>query len=294
MVAETHLNAAEDPHRTIGTEGGEMTGEVGRRLYTHHWMPSSPVPGRRPVIIVHGFGEHLGRYGHVSRALAGAGHEVWALDLRGHGRSEGPRADVGSLGTVLASVDELVARVGRAAKGPTLPVLFGHSMGGAFAAAYSTANSDKLGGLVLSAPAVHLALRPTWQGTAVAALARLAPRAGVGRIDPADLSHDPAAVRAFVQDSLVWHGRVPARTAVAMYDAGRCAFSAAPLIRLPVYVVQGEDDRIVPMASTARLFHALGSEDKELVVLEKCFHEPHHETIREGVLGGLLTWLGRR
>lgn len=280
-----------------------MTGPAGQRLYWHRWPSSAAVPRRRAVIIVHGFGEHLGRYRHVAAALAGAGYTVWALDLRGHGRSGGPRADVGRLGAVLGSIDQLVDRAAGGKAVPTStgaddpgarPVLFGHSMGGALAAAYTADHAAKLGGLVLSAPAVHLALRPRWQGAGVSALAAIAPRAGVGRVAPADLSHDEAAVRAFVDDPLVWHGRVPARTATAMYAAGRRAFATASALALPVYVVQGEDDRIVPATSTRRLFELLGSADKELVVLPGCFHEPHQEEAhRQSVIAGLLGWLNR-
>ena len=116
----------------------------------------------------------------VAQALAGAGRSTLALDLAGHGRSDGRRAVVESVNDVLADIDRLVGEATSTSK----PVLLGHSMGGAFAAAYATANPGRLSALVLSAPALHLASSPRWQALTVQALAAVVPRAGVTRIDP--------------------------------------------------------------------------------------------------------------
>jgi alpha-beta hydrolase superfamily lysophospholipase len=166
-------------------------------------------------------------------------------------------------------------------------------MGGALAAAYAVSRPERVRALVLSAPAVHPALAPAWQATAARALARVAPRAGVAKVDPSFLSHDPSVVKAYVDDPLVWHGKVPARTALAMYDAGRRVFSGGECLRLPVLLLHGEDDRIVPIESTRRLAALLAGPDKQMVTFPGFFHEVHQETDKQAAIGAVLTWLAR-
>jgi alpha-beta hydrolase superfamily lysophospholipase len=209
------------------------------------------------------------------------------MDLRGHGRSEGPRANIERLEWALADLDQLVDRAGAGV------VMFGHSLGGALAAAYALTRPGKLRGLVLSAPAVHLARRPFWQVWPVRALASVAPGAGVARVLPERLSRDPKIVGSFVHDPLVWHGRAPARTVIEMYRAGRVALGRAAELTVPSLVVHGEADPIVPLSSTRDLFAAMAAPDKELVVLPGFRHEPHQELGKEDVIDRVVEWAAR-
>jgi len=269
----------------------EVVGERGRRLHVERWAPVTVASGtpKPPVVIVHGFGEHAGRYNHVAQALAGAGRATLAFDLAGHGRSDGRRAVVESVNDVVADINRLVS----AATSPSKPVLLGHSMGGAFAAAYATVNQGRLSALVLSSPALHLAASPRWQALAVQALAAVAPRAGVTRIDPAGLSHDADVVTSFSSDPLVWHGRFPARTAVELYRASRLAVDGAGELQLPTLILHGDADPIVPVRSSPVFFAALGSEDKELQIFPGLYHEPFNELSKDAVIAVLLEWLSR-
>jgi alpha-beta hydrolase superfamily lysophospholipase len=187
----------------------------------------------------------------------------------------------------LADLDQLVDRAGAGV------VMFGHSLGGALAAAYAVTRPGKLRGLVLSAPAVHLACRPFWQVWPVRALAAVAPAAGVARVPPEGLSRDPKIVESFVHDPLVWHGRAPARTVIEMYRAGRVALGRAGELTVPLLGVQGEDDPIVPQSSTRDLFAAVAAPDKELVVLPGFRHEPHQELGKEDVIDRVVEWTAR-
>jgi alpha-beta hydrolase superfamily lysophospholipase len=248
-----------------------------------------------PVVLVHGFGEHIGRYANLGRALAASGRTLWAMDLAGFGRSDGPRAMAGPLSEVISDIGLLVAAAGGPAgpgAGPK-PVLLGHSMGGAFAAAYALEHADALSALVLSAPAVHLAARPKWQVMPAEGLAAVAPRAGLGRIVPAKLSRDPEVVAQFAADPLVWHGSVPARSAVEMYRAGKLVMKRADELRLPLLVLHGEADAIVPVASSRRLFDAAGSRDKQIRTFKGLYHEVFQEVGKQEVIAVLLEWLGR-
>lgn len=289
MAPEAHLNQ---------DEGGApapwfFKGEKGRLLYAQRWEPELVLPGppRPPVVLVHGFGEHIGRYDNLGRALAASGWSLWAFDIAGFGRSDGPRAQVHNVDDVLADIGRLVAT----AAGQSLkPVLLGHSMGGAFAAAYALAHPAALNALVLSAPAVHLSSRPRWQVLPVEALSVLAPRAGLGRIPPAKLSRDPDVVAQYVADPLVWHGGVPACTVMAMYKAGRTVMKGAADLAVPLLVLHGESDAIVPAGASRELIGAAGAADKQLRVFKGLLHEVFQEVGKQEVVATLVEWLGRR
>ena len=318
MAAEAHLSgspegppwspgpaigAAETGPARSGPERSELP-VAGGFLHVVHWpalqITASSLRPAAPVVLVHGYAEHSGRYGELAGALAATGRDVWAVDLRGHGRSPGRRADVIGLDLVLSDLDRLldVARTAVAAAPRVLselwpPVLLGHSMGGAFAAAYASSRPGNARALVLSAPAVHLAMRPAWQTGPAQVLARHVPWVGVGRVPARRLSFDPAAVERFEKDPLVWHGPVPVRTAVAMLEAGRRVFAGAGELRVPVVVLHGDQDSVVPLASSRKLFEALGSEDKELVVLAPSRHEPLHDGTRAEFVGRVCEWVCR-
>jgi len=343
--------STEQPGLAPSSAGGTYVEALpGRRLFARCWQRSAGVPRSAPVVVLHGYGEHSGRYDEVAGALAAQGHDVWALDMWGHGRSGGRRADVGDLAQVLGDIEGLVDMAtggnqarerpappaapraeapvafmaaasphgdqahgdqahgdqahgdqahgdqargerprGDQARGAP-PLMLGHSMGGAFAAAYASQRPGRLGGMALSAPALHVASQPWPVVWAARALATFLPGAGVARIDPQELTRDDFAVRRFVEDPLVWHGRLPVRTALAMYDAGRVALAKAEALTLPVLVLHGEADRIVPSAPVRRYFEALGSTDKTFTSFAGFRHECLHELGRARALAGLLAW----
>jgi alpha-beta hydrolase superfamily lysophospholipase len=207
------------------------------------------------------------------------------MDLRGHGRSEGPRANIERLEWALADLDQLVGRAGVGV------VMLGHSMGGALAAAYAATRPGKLRGLVLSAPAVHLASRPAWQVWPVRALAAVAPGTGVAGVRPEGLSRDPQVVESFRKDPLVWHGRAPARTVIEMYRAGRAALRAAGELTVPLLMVHGEADPVVPVSSSKQFFSAIAATDKELLILPGFRHEPHQDVGKDAVIARIVEWV---
>jgi alpha-beta hydrolase superfamily lysophospholipase len=171
--------------------------------------------------------------------------------------------------------------------------MFGHSLGGALAAAYAATRPGRVRALVLSAPALHLVSRPRWQVWPLQALAAVAPGAGVARVAPEGLSRDPQVVEDFATDPLAWHGRAPARTVIEMYRAGRVAHQAAGKLVVPVLVLHGEADPIVPVSSSRAFLAALAASDKELVVFPEFLHEPHQEMGREAAIAQVVEWAAR-
>lgn len=156
-----------------GALAGAGAGTV--RIFCQSW---SPVQARGVVVVVHGFGEHSDRYGHVARRLAADGYATYALDHRGHGRSEGPRAVIDRLADAVSDIDRLVVLAGDAH--PGLPVfMLGHSMGGLLAVQYALTHQDRLtGGLLLSGALAALDAAPAPARLVARLLSAVAPGSG--------------------------------------------------------------------------------------------------------------------
>lgn len=263
----------------------------GLDLYAQAWLPDEHV--RSVVVVAHGLGEHSGRYAGLAEALVGAGHAVYALDQRGHGRSPGARANIDRFEHL---VSDFGAFAGRAARQhPDAPVfLLGHSMGGAVAFSTALRLPGAVRGVVLSAPA--LAAADTASGarkTLARVLSTVAPNTGVWRVDPALISRDPAIVRAYVADPLVHHGAVPARTVVELLDAMPGFLYQAPKLRLPSLVLHGTQDALVPVDATRPVYQALDVQKRTIKYYEGLAHEVFNEPERAQVVADLLHWLAR-
>lgn len=269
----------------------------GLRLQLHHWAPAS-ADGPGTVLLVHGLGEHAGRYAHVSVALNNAAWRVVAYDQRGHGRSEGPRGVIASADSLLADLAGVVDHVRGAHRGPLL--LLGHSMGGAVAARFVAESeqvqparwSRPVDGLVLSSPALQARLSG-WQRVQLAIGERLLPDlAQRNGINSAGLSHDAEVVRAYEADPLV-HDRISARLARFILDAGAAARAAAPRWTLPTLLMWGGADPIVDPAGSRAFAAAAPAEVVSAFEFESLRHEIFNETERAGVLMRLAQWLRR-
>jgi alpha-beta hydrolase superfamily lysophospholipase len=166
----------------------------GMRVYWQAWEPDSEP--RDTVILVHGAAEHGGRYGHVAERLAREGYAVYALDHRGHGRSNGTRAMIDRLDQLVDDLGLFIARVGGR------PFLVGHSMGGAVALTYAIRHGDTISGLVVSGPAVATEAVPAPLKAITALLSKLAPNLPVFKIEDDAVSRDPQVVRDYQNDPL--------------------------------------------------------------------------------------------
>jgi len=270
-------------------EDKTVEGQGGVRCFTQSWLPDGDAVGA--VVLCHGYAEHSGRYEHVAATLVGAGWAVFALDHRGHGRSSGNRAVIDNLDAALADLDALVDRATAIPVGAR-PVLLGHSMGGAIAAAYAVRHQDKLSALVCSAPALGMrATLPAVQRVAMHALAALAPNTGTVALDATGVSRDPLVVTAYEADPLNYHGKVPARTAREMLRASDLVAARAQEVTLPVLIMVGSADRLVPVQGSRDLAASLGARDVTLTVYDGLYHEVFNEPEGDEVLRDLVAWL---
>src|SRR3990167_4841751 len=195
--------------------------------------PAAAAPVRGTVLIVHGLGEHIGRYAHVMAHLAAQGWATLGYDHRGHGRSGGPRGGLATDLSLLSDLGAVIAHARPSHPGPLL--LLGHSMGG----------------LVVSSPALDPGMHAL-QKLLLAVAAPLAPDRALGNgLKPEWVSSDPAVVRAYLADPLV-HDRITPRLLRFIVEGGERVRQCAPQWRLPTLLLYAGADRCVaPRGSDA-------------------------------------------
>lgn len=270
---------------------GALEGVGGLRLYRQSWVPDRDA--RAIVVLVHGVSEHSGRYHHVAGRLVGDGYAVHAVDHRGHGRSEGPRAFIDRISNAVDDLDSLVAATTAPNSGVPV-VMLGHSMGGLLAVCFALAYNERLSGLILSAPLAALEAASLTTRLAARALSVVTPRLGVVGIDSALISRNPEVVRAYDADPLVFHGKLPARTAFELERAVRSLPSGLPAITVPTLIMYGSSDRLCPPVGSLNLHDCIGAQDRTLKVYDGLYHEIFNEPEQEQVLEDVCGWLRDR
>ncbi len=270
----------------------DFTGSGGLKIHTRTWVP--PVLPRAIVIIVHGLAEHSGRYHRLLNVLLPAGCVVAALDLPGHGKSEGARLFIQSFSDYLIDLEMFIDLNQKSYPG-LKTFIFGHSLGGLIAVAYAMDNPEHIAGLILSAPLLKPGVGITTTQVKLSRfLASAAPRMGVGALDASGISRDPAVVAAYLADPLVAHGKVPARTGHEILQAMAELPARLPDFRLPFVIMQGVEDRLANPEGSRMMFETAGSKDKILTLYEGLFHEVINDLGNEPVLADIDAWLSAR
>lgn len=258
--------------------------------------PLAPgAPARATVLIVHGMGEHAGRYAALVQRLNGWGCAVRAYDQYGHGRSGGPQGGLNRDGRLRDDLAWVLDATRAAMPGGQPLVLLGHSMGGLVAADFVAAGVRPVEGLVLSSPA--LALHLSWvQKALLASLPKLLPDLRVRNgVDSRHLSHDPAVVQAYDDDPLQ-HACISARMARYMAEGGARVLAQAPAWRVPTLLLWAGQDQVVDPAGSA----ALARMAPPAVLQAQCFGQAFHEIFNESealaapVFARLEQWLVQR
>ena len=273
-------------------QDGTLTGVRNSRIYYQCWLPEGEP--RAVLLVVHGLGEHSGRYGNVVDYFVPRGYAVYGLDHYGHGKSEGPREYIERFSDYILPLKTFFDKVqGWQADRPIF--LVGHSLGALISAVYLLDHQAELAGAVLSGPGVKA---PAYLSPALVlvgrALSVLLPRAGVLAIDASGVSRDPAVVQAYVDDPLVYTGKTTARLGAETLDAIRRVQAEAPRLTLPLLILQGSADRLVDPSGTEQFYRAVGSADKTLKVYPGLYHEVYNEPEHEQVLHDVELWLEPR
>ena len=242
------------------------------------------------AVIVHGMGEHGGRYSHVASYLADIGIECFVPDLRGFGKSGGRRAYVRRFDVYhedLAALTQLAAR-----ETSDRVFLVGHSFGGLITSSFVAYRKPKIQGLALSSPIFGIAISvPSWRRVLGLVASRVWPTYAQGSgVDPATLTHDPVILEAYKRDSLIFH-QITARLYTELDAMLRRRDAIASRIDCPTLLLQAGEDRVVSRPAALAFFDALRTQDKQLEVYEGLFHEIFNESERQKVLTRLGRWM---
>jgi alpha-beta hydrolase superfamily lysophospholipase len=264
---------------------GILEGPGGGRL--HSWRREAQNPIAQ-VVLVHGFGEHSGRYHDLTEFLCGRGFSVHALDLRGHGKSSGL---AGHIDRFTDYEDDLRVAVASARQSGPL-FLIGHSMGGLITLRYLARQPADIAGAVISAPLLGFAVRIPKLKLAIGwASGLVAPRMRMANeIDPAHLSRDPEVGRAYAEDPLV-RRVVSARWFSEATRAMKFMPAAVPRIQAPVLILHGTEDKLAAVEATRAVFDRTGSRDKELKLYPGFYHELFNEPDKQDVFQTVGDWL---
>jgi alpha-beta hydrolase superfamily lysophospholipase len=262
-------------------------------LYAQSWLPADQT--KAAICLVHGLGDHSGRFStHFARTLTGAGYAVLAFDLRGHGKSGGPRGHLPSILSYLSDIDLLLAHARE--RFPDLPVfLYGHSLGGILVLSYALHRQPSLAGVIATGPGLRTALEE--QKIKIASsklLGVLIPSLTIPTgLVPGDISRDPVIVNAYVQDPLV-HRKATTSFARCMLEENKWILAnAASFPQVPLLLMHGTGDRIA-YSRGSQEFARLAGERCTLKLWEGLFHEIHNEPEKDQVFAYLINWLDQR
>jgi len=268
---------------------GTFKGVRNLDIYYQAWVPEEDIKGS--VIIVHGLGEHSGRYANAVNYLVPRGYAIFGFDHIGHGKSPGQREFVETFEDFTDTLTKYLKMVEN--WHPEKPIfLLGHSMGGLISTYYLLDYSKRFAGAIISAPAITVPENIT-QGTITIAkiLSKLAPRMGMMQLDANDISRDPEVVRIYMNDPLVFTGKTPVRLMAEMLKAMIEVNAGMEKITLPLLLLHGSDDKLAPSIGSENLYQRAGSVDKTLKIYDGLYHEVLNEPEHEQVLDEIASWL---
>ena len=256
-----------------------------------YWPVDQP---RATILLIHGLGEHSGRYQHVAEAFNAKGFTVLAPDHLGHGESPGTRVFVEQFDDYLAGVRECRAIIDQQCPGVPCFVL-GHSMGGLIAGRLLLEDQQQYRGALLSGPAFAAEAPPSGLVMFIGRLlAKIAPKAGMIALDASGVSRDPQVVAAYNADPLVNHGKITAALGVALFDAMAEVMSRAAEIKLPLLVMHGDADTMAAPKGSEQFAAAVSSSDKTLTLLPGLYHEIFNEPEGANIIAAYAEWIESR
>ena len=263
----------------------------GLQLFGQSWQPDD-VQSRAVICLVHGLGEHSGRYNYLADQITQAGYTLLSFDLRGHGQSQGPRGHTPSYEALLNDINFFLNEVDK--NFPELPhFLYGHSLGGNLVLNYVLRRQSRLKGVIATDPWLRLAFEPPRVKVILAQITNyiwpsFSQKNG---LDTKVLSRDPEVVHAYENDPLV-HGNISARMFISIYQSGRWALEHASEFPLPLLLMHGGDDKIISLEAS-REFASKVTGKCTFRIWDGLYHEIHNEPEKQAVFAFLISWLNK-
>jgi len=271
-----------------------FTGCKGLNLYYQCWLPEANP--KAILLVVHGWAEHSGRYANLANYFLPRGYAIFALDQRGHGKSEGVRGYVERFSDYLDDLQTFIKIVKNEYADKNI-FLVGHSMGATVATAYTATgtNQQDLAGLILSG----VGIKPGQSlSSALIPLARLmsilTPKMGVMVLEASAICRDQDVVDAYINDPLVYRGKITCRFGAEMLATVRKLPSEIPQINLPILIMHGTADRLCNPEGSQILYDTVGSNDRTLKLYDGFYHEIFNEPGHKQVLADTEEWIAAR
>jgi alpha-beta hydrolase superfamily lysophospholipase len=273
---------------------GTFKNDNGIDIYYQCWLPEEEE--KAVLLVVHGLGEHIGRYMNLVNYLTPQGFAVCGLDHQGHGKSGGEREMVESFDDFTHTLSIFHKMVTGWHEGKPI-FLVGNSMGGIIAAYYLLEHQSAFKGAVLLSPAFkpNIPRSTLIMGMIMGGvLSRLTPRMGIWKVDPSGVSRDQQVVQDYISDPLVHHGEMPVRLGFVLSKSTKHVLQVAGRITLPIIVLHGEADSLVSPEGAQMFYDKAGSEDKTMKIYPGLYHELLNEPEKNQVFADLETWLERQ
>ena len=265
-------------------------GAGGLTIFTRSWQPAGKTRG--VVVIVHGFNSHSGQYLWAAEQFTKNGLAVYALDLRGRGRSEGERYYVEKMADYTDDVQTLVTTA--KSENPGLPVfLLGHSAGGVISCNYVLDHEGEVDGLICESFAYELPV-PDIVLSFLKGLSYITHHTHVFSLNNKDFSRDSAVVESMNEDILIKGESQPAQTAKVLIDGARRLTDEFANITLPVLILHGTEDKATSPSGSRHFYEHAGSQDKTLKLYEGHFHDLLNDIDKEIVIADIQNWIDER
>jgi acylglycerol lipase len=266
-----------------------LDGAGGLRIFTRSWHPEGKA--RAVMVFVHGFNSHSGYYLWAAEQLIASGLAVYALDLRGRGKSDGERYYIDKFSEYQSDVDLLV-KLARSRE-PGLPMfMLGHSAGGVIACNYVLDHQADFAGLVCESFAYQVPA-PDFALSVLKGISHLAPHAHVLKLKKEDFSRDPKVTRALLDDPLLENEVQPTKTVAEMVRADERLKRDFPLFKLPLLIIHGTKDTVTRPEGSKEFYERAGSVDKTLKLYEGYWHDPLNDVGKEMVMADIREWLAK-
>ena len=268
---------------------GKFRGHKNLNIYYQCWLPSRKI--KAILLVAHGMCEHSGRYINLANYFVPKDYAIFGVDHRGHGKSEGLRGYVERFQDYLDDLQAFINIV-HSQQGSHKTFLLGHGLGGLIAAAYTVHHQHELVGTLLSSAAIKVTpdISPVLR-TAVPLLSTLLPKMGATALNTSALSQDQAVIEDFLNDPLVYKGKISMRLGAEMMKAAEKLQPQMPWIHLPILIMHGTADRLSDMEGSQILYEQVNSQDKTLKLYEDFYHDIFNEPGHEQVFADVEAWL---
>ncbi len=265
----------------------------GKLVFARIWQADDTTTAKAVICLIHGMGEHSGRYKHVAQFFVNHGYAVIACDLRGHGQSEGKRGHVTSYQILLDQVDRTLAEAGKRFPGEP-KFIYGHSMGGNIVVNHALERKPLVEGVVASAPWLTLPNPPT---KGQVRLAKFANFFGGSLTQPNKLpldklSRDKSVAVAYEADPLV-HDQVSGRLFLTCFQQAQKAMDNAATLSIPMLLMHGTADELTGYDGS-REFAKKAGDMATYKEWAGFYHEIHNEPEKMEVLQYALDWMEKQ